>query len=277
MQKNKLIVLIANGVSKTGSMVVDHLTRLGHIVYYGADKAIARSDMNPAAVPLDINLQDDSSVHAAVTKMLKTEGRIDVLLNNINRPLFGALELTDTAQIERCLNEVLVGAVRLQNNIVPIMRSQRQGRIVNVSRHCGDLGAPLTGWQQAIIAAQDALVGALESEVQHDGIMVQTVDVCLFHNQSVRPHQDLDYHLHQSTTPDLWRQFGQAIQASFDGVPEIEHSAAQIVNAVIAPPISRTATDVQPAGPAHCCAKTDDAPGGVLARLFARVRRRYVG
>ena len=68
--KNSLIVLIADGVSKTGSMVVDHLTRLGQIVYYGVDRATERSGMNPAAVPLDINLQDDSSIHAAVTKIL---------------------------------------------------------------------------------------------------------------------------------------------------------------------------------------------------------------
>ncbi|MEK9719359.1 MAG: SDR family NAD(P)-dependent oxidoreductase [Candidatus Puniceispirillum sp.] len=246
MQKSKLIVFIADGLSKTGSLMAAHPTRLGHTVYYGADKASGASGVARAAVPLDINLQDDSSAHAAVTKMLKTEGRIDVLLNNINRPLFGALELTNTVHIERCLNEVLVGAVRLQNNIVPIMQSQRQGRIVNESRHCGDLGVPLTGWQQAVVAAQGAPAVALEAEVQDNGIMVQTVDVCLFHDQSVRPHQDLDYNLHQSTTPDLWRQFGQTIQAAFDGVPETERTAAQIVNAVIAPSMSRTAGKCPP-------------------------------
>jgi NADP-dependent 3-hydroxy acid dehydrogenase YdfG len=228
------VFLIADGVSKVGKIIVQRLSGLGHRVYYGSDAhAIINAGGGMASTSLHLDLGEENSISAGVTRLLKAEGRIDVLVNNVNSPVYGALEVVETNFVERHLNECLVGMVRLQNEILPVMRAQRQGRIVTVVHDCTDLGRSLCGWQQVVSNAQLTLAATLVEEVKGTNITVDVVNSCLNHKHSRRPYDLADADLHNATVPTLWRQFTETVQMSFQAVPDAGDTACQIVDALV--------------------------------------------
>src|SRR2546423_1834821 len=100
-----------------------------------------------AFVPLDV--ADEAAAKAAVDEAVKRFGRIDVLVNNAGYSLLGNFEEMGSADIERQFATNFYGVVYLMRAVLPVMRKQRSGRIINVSslagavgfKHCGAYGA----------------------------------------------------------------------------------------------------------------------------------------
>jgi NAD(P)-dependent dehydrogenase (short-subunit alcohol dehydrogenase family) len=125
-------------------------------------------------VQLDVN--DDRSVKDAIDKIVAEKERIDVLVNNAGYGLFSPIDDITLDQLKEQFETNFFGVVRVTKEVLPIMRKQRKGTIVNVSSVGGRVGAPLNS---AYIASKFALEGLSESmryELKEFGINIVIIE-----------------------------------------------------------------------------------------------------
>ena len=126
--------------------------------------------------PLPLDVTDDASMQSVVKQILAEEGRIDVLVNNAGYGSYGALE--DVPLSEACSQvEVNVfGAARLTQLVLPTMREQRSGTIVNITSMGGKIYTPLGSWYHATKFALEAISDCLRMELEPFGINVVVIE-----------------------------------------------------------------------------------------------------
>lgn len=125
-------------------------------------------------IRLDVN--EDESIRVAIQKIISDSGRIDILINNAGYGMFGPIEEISIEEIKEQFETNFFGTIRLIKAIVPIMRKQRNGTIVNISSMVGRFGVPLNA---AYVSSKFALEGLSESisfELQEFGIKVILVE-----------------------------------------------------------------------------------------------------
>lgn len=118
---------------------------------------------NEAGVKLEIrnlDVQDDNSVHACVSDVLRSHGRIDVLVNNAGAGYLGSLEMTPSDALRQIMDLNFFGVWRVTQAVFPSMRNSRSGRIISVSSIAGLIGLPFS---DAYCAAKFAVEGMMES------------------------------------------------------------------------------------------------------------------
>src|SRR5829696_9452084 len=126
-------------------------------------------------VPLEIlrlDVTDEKSVKEAIERIINEQGRIDVLVNNAGYALLGPLEELSIREIKEQFETNVFGVIRVTKEVLPIMRRQMHGTIVNISSVAGRIGFPLTS---AYVSSKFALEGLSESmayEVEQFGIKV---------------------------------------------------------------------------------------------------------
>ncbi|WP_207496442.1 oxidoreductase [Aridibaculum aurantiacum] len=125
------------------------------------------------AVKLDVTQPADitSSVQQAVEKF----GRIDVLVNNAGIGYFGAIEESEDEEVRRMFEINFFGLANMTKEVLPIMRKQRSGHVVNVSSIGGLVSFPAVGFYNATKYAVDGLSESLAKETAHLGIKVTIV------------------------------------------------------------------------------------------------------
>jgi NAD(P)-dependent dehydrogenase (short-subunit alcohol dehydrogenase family) len=131
-----------------------------------ADKAIA--------IKLDVT--DAKQIEAAVKAAMEKFGRIDVLVNNAGIGYFGALEESEEDEVRRMFEINFWGLVHMTQAVLPIMRAQNAGTIVNISSVAGMKGNPAVSFYNATKFAVEGLSEALQLEVEPFGIRVLAVE-----------------------------------------------------------------------------------------------------
>ena len=126
------------------------------------------------AIKLDVT--DADGVPGAIEQAIAITGRIDVLVNNAGYALVGAVEEADEAQFHRQLETNLFGAWRVTRAVLPQMRKQRSGHILNIASVAGRIGSPGLGCYAASKFALEGLSEALSGEVAPLGIRVTIVE-----------------------------------------------------------------------------------------------------
>lgn len=169
--------LVTGASSGIGEATAVKLHDLGYTVYGAArrvDRLKALADRGVR--PLEMDVTDTESLRAGVKKIIGETGRIDVLVNNAGYGSYGAIE--DVAMNEaRAQFEVNVfGAAELIRLVLPHMRAQRSGTIVNVTSMGGKIYTPLGGWYHGTKFALEALSDCLRLEVKPFGIDVVVVE-----------------------------------------------------------------------------------------------------
>jgi NAD(P)-dependent dehydrogenase (short-subunit alcohol dehydrogenase family) len=169
------VVLITGCSTGIGRDLAQRLTQSGYTVVATARK-VETLDELPAALklPLDVTLSD--SVNQAVACTLQQFGRIDVLINNAGYTMLGALEEVSDEQTQRVFDVNVFGALRMIRAVLPHMRKQRTGRIINISSIAGKLSTPVNGTYSATKFALEALSDALHLELAPFGIRVVLVE-----------------------------------------------------------------------------------------------------
>jgi short-subunit dehydrogenase len=140
-------------------------------------------------IRLDVN--EDESIRIAIQKIISDSGGIDILINNAGYGMFGPIEEISIKEIKEQFETNFFGTIRLIKAIVPIMRKQRNGTIVNISSMVGRFGVPLNA---AYVSSKFALEGLSESisfELEEFGIKVILVEpgviqTDFFHNLKVK-------------------------------------------------------------------------------------------
>lgn len=125
------------------------------------------------AVALDVTKQEE--IDAAVTQILEKFGRIDVLVNNAGIGYFGAIEESEENEVRRMFEINFWGLTHVTKAVLPVMRKQRSGHIINISSIGGLVAFPALGFYNATKFAVTAYSEALAKETVHLGIKVTNV------------------------------------------------------------------------------------------------------
>jgi NAD(P)-dependent dehydrogenase (short-subunit alcohol dehydrogenase family) len=175
-------MLITGCSTGIGLAAARHLASRGDRVYAtarnpegAADLVSARaSDANIRTLPLDVT--SDASVTTAVKAVLDAEGRIDVLVNNAGIGAFGTFEFVDEAVARATFETNFWGVLRVTRAVLPTMRAQGSGIIVNISSVAGKIAGAAMGVYPASKHALEAASEALAREVYPLGIRVAIVE-----------------------------------------------------------------------------------------------------
>jgi len=122
-----------------------------------------------------LDVTDVDSIKKAVQTIVNTEGRIDVLVNNAGMGITGPVEDTPTDEMKKVFNTNFFGAIDVMKAVLPQMRKQGSGSIINVTSIAGYMGLPYRGIYSATKGALDLTVEAIRMEVKEFGIQVTNV------------------------------------------------------------------------------------------------------
>jgi NAD(P)-dependent dehydrogenase (short-subunit alcohol dehydrogenase family) len=168
-------VLITGCSSGIGKSTAARLARSGWDVWATARRPETLAEL-AGCRPLALDVTDEASMRAAVDSVLAESGRIDALVNNAGYSLSGAVESLDVSEIRREFETNVFGLVRLTQLVLPAMREQRAGRIVNIGSMGGKLTFPGGGAYHASKYAVEAFSDALRYEVAGFGVQVVLIE-----------------------------------------------------------------------------------------------------
>ena len=167
-------VLVTGCSSGIGRATAERLAAAGFTVYASARRLDAVEGL-AGCRPLQLDVTDEASMQAAVARIAQDEGAVGVLVNNAGYSQSGAVEGVPPAEAHRQFETNVFGPMRLTQLVLPGMREQRWGRIVNVSSMGGELTFPGGGWYHASKHALEALSDALRFELAGFGIDVVVI------------------------------------------------------------------------------------------------------
>ena len=171
------VALVSGASSGIGKATALRLAALGFTVYAAARRVERMSDLADHGIRVEsLDVTDDGSMVAVVEKIVSEQGRIDVLVNNAGYGSYGAVEDVPIAEARRQFDVNVFGLARLTQLVLPHMRAQRDGYIVNISSMGGKIWEPLGGWYHAAKFAVEGLSDCLRAEVAEFGIKVVVVE-----------------------------------------------------------------------------------------------------
>jgi len=171
-QEQKVIV-ITGTASGIGKAVAKILIEKGHTVYGGdiqVEENLYLNDIGGHALIMDVT--KDDQVNAGVQKVIDEQGHIDVLINNAGYGSFATIENIDIDELQYQFDVNVFGYARLQQAVLPHMRKQRSGLVIEISSVVGEISYPMLGWYAATKHAVEAMADALRQEVAPFGIDV---------------------------------------------------------------------------------------------------------
>lgn len=174
--------MITGASSGIGYHAAVILAKQGHKVYGAARRVELMEPLRElGVVPLRLDITDDASIEACVKTIIETEGRIDVLVNNAGYGYLGAIENVPMTEARRQLEVNLFGLARLTQLVLPHMRAQHFGRIINTSSIAGKGVILFGGWYNVSKFAVEAFSDALRMETKPFGI-----DVCIIEPSAIK-------------------------------------------------------------------------------------------
>jgi NAD(P)-dependent dehydrogenase (short-subunit alcohol dehydrogenase family) len=171
------VALVTGASSGIGEATALRLQAAGYLVYGAArrlDRMNSLSDNGVRVLSMDIT--DEASMVAGVKQILADNNRIDVLVNNAGFGSYGALEDVPMEDARYQFEVNLFGMARLTQLVLPAMREQRSGRIINISSVGGKIYGPMGGWYHATKFAVEGLSDSLRLELAPFGIQVVVVE-----------------------------------------------------------------------------------------------------
>jgi NAD(P)-dependent dehydrogenase (short-subunit alcohol dehydrogenase family) len=175
MSANK--IALVTGVSSGIGRAIANLLAAREFRVFGTTRKPAEADGRAAnfeIIPLDV--RDEESVHRAVRTVLDKAGQIDALVNNAGYALIGALEETSVEEAKQLFDTNLFGILRTSQAVLPVMREQQHGRILNVGSVVGLVPAPYQGIYSASKHALEGLSESLDHETRQFGVRVSVIE-----------------------------------------------------------------------------------------------------
>ena len=173
----KKIILLTGASSGIGYQTAESLAKEGNVVYGAARRIEKMETLKQFGVkPIYLDVTDEESIKSSIDTIIGNEGRIDVLINNAGYGSFGAVEDVEINEARRQFEVNLFGLARLVQLVLPHMRKQKEGRIINVSSMGGRLTTYFGAWYHATKYALEAFSDALRMEVADFGIDVSLIE-----------------------------------------------------------------------------------------------------
>lgn len=175
--KNEKVILITGTSSGIGLDAAQTLARQGHRVWAAARRVELMEPLkNNGVHVLKMDVTDETSMQQGVETVIQAEGRIDVLVNNAGYGYFGAIENVPMTDARRQLEVNVFGLARLTQLVLPYMRKQGSGRIINTSSIAGKMAFYMGGWYNVTKYSVEAFSDALRMEVKPYGIDVVMIE-----------------------------------------------------------------------------------------------------
>jgi len=171
------VALVTGGSSGIGESAARMLLDKGFVVYAVArrvDRMKALADDGIHVFGMDVS--DEESMSSGIQRILDEQGRIDVLVNNAGYGSFGAVEDVPIDEARRQFEVNLFGLARLIQLVLPTMRAQRSGVIINISSIGGHFYEPLGAWYHATKHALEGFSDSLRLELRPHGVDVAIIE-----------------------------------------------------------------------------------------------------
>jgi NAD(P)-dependent dehydrogenase (short-subunit alcohol dehydrogenase family) len=167
-------ILVTGATRGLGRALVNELSRRDHQVVATGRRVEDMADL-PATERLVLDLTDPESIHDAIGAA-GAAGRLDVVINNAAMTVSGPVEAVPANLVEQVLATNVLGPLRVMQAVLPTMREQGSGRILNISSPAGRFAPPLEGVLSASKAALEMLSEAVWFEAGHFGVQVTIVE-----------------------------------------------------------------------------------------------------
>ena len=176
-----------------------------------------------AVLPLQLDVTDRNASFEAVNKAKQHFGQIDVLINNAGFGLFGAIEETSEAEARQQMETNLFGLLWVTQAVLPIMRAQKSGHIIQVSSVLGVATLPVLGLYNASKFAVEGLTETLAAEVKDFGIKVSLIEPngyetdwggsSAVHSQSIDAYDGVKKAFRESSSADIYGKPEATVEA----------------------------------------------------------------
>lgn len=174
--KESRVVLITGASSGIGKSCAELLAKKGFRVYGTSRKASIPPVESEPPFLLKMDVSDEKSVRDAVGFVLATEGRIDILINNAGFGLAGSVEDTSISEAKHQFETNFFGVHRMLKEVLPVMRNQKSGIVINISSIAGIIALPYQPFYSASKFALEGLTEAIWHELRPFGIKVFLVE-----------------------------------------------------------------------------------------------------
>lgn len=167
------VILITGGSSGIGKSIGTFLHQKGYVVYGTSRNP---NQVKDSVFPLlQLDVRDVDSIKAAVSELIKKEGKLDVVINNAGVGITGPLEEIPTQEIKNNFETNFFGPLEVIKAVLPQMRSQQSGLIINITSIAGYMGLPYRSVYSASKGALELITEAIRMEVKPFGIQLTNV------------------------------------------------------------------------------------------------------
>ncbi|MFY7671452.1 SDR family oxidoreductase [Tenacibaculum sp. MEBiC06402] len=167
------VILITGASSGIGKAIAEYLHSNGYIVYGTSRNPKKVKDVTFSMISLDV--LNVASITDAVSEVINNEGRIDVLINNAGRGLMGAMEDIPMDELKAGFNTNFFGPIDVMKKVLPHMRNQKSGLIINITSLAAYSGLPFRSAYSASKGAFELLTESLSMEVKNFGVNVTSI------------------------------------------------------------------------------------------------------
>ncbi|WP_144731657.1 oxidoreductase [Acinetobacter oleivorans] len=227
---NSKVVVITGVSSGIGQVTAEKFAKLGHKVF-GTVRNKVKAQPIEGVEFVEMDVSDEDSVQRAIHFIIEQAGHIDILVNNAGASLIGAVEETSIKEAEALFNTNVFSILRTTQAVLPYMRIQHYGKIINVSSVLGFLPSPYMGLYSATKHAVEGLSESLDHELRQFGIRVSIVQPSF-----TKTNLDKNAPIVSSKIPEYDNERNLATQAvlnQIDHAPQPDGVADTIVKAAL--------------------------------------------
>ena len=167
------VVLITGASSGIGKSIAEYLTDKGMIVYGTSRNPDKASPVNFQMLSLDVT--NTNSISKAIDQLINKEGKLDIVINNAGMGITGPVEETPAQEMRRVFETNFFGAIEVMKTVLPQMRMQQSGLIINITSIAGYMGLPFRGIYSSTKGALELVSEATRMEVKQFGIKVVNI------------------------------------------------------------------------------------------------------
>ncbi|MBL8165484.1 MAG: SDR family NAD(P)-dependent oxidoreductase [Anaerolineae bacterium] len=232
---NRIALITGVSVGGTGLATAVALSKAGWTVYAGARRPETLSDLEGLHL-LKLDVTDEASIQTAIQTIRAHGHSVDVLVNNAAYGEMGTVEEVPIARIRQQFETNVFGLVRMCQLVLPMMRQNGWGRIINVSSMGGEFTTPFAGFYHATKYAVESLSDALRIEVEQFGVDVVVVQPGGINTPLAQ--QTVDAIPSEENSPyaaqlSAFRQFSQQMSSMFDQIAVLPERVAEVIVSAI--------------------------------------------
>jgi NAD(P)-dependent dehydrogenase (short-subunit alcohol dehydrogenase family) len=169
------VAFITGGTSGIGRAICVYLSQKG-ITVYGSGRNVQNGTKLQSFNLVQCDVTSDESVKNAVSYIIAKEGKIDLLVNNAGLGMAGSIEDSEIEEIRNIFNTNVAGTIRTCKAVLPYMRRQKSGLIINISSVGGLMGLPYRGIYSSSKSSVELISEALSMEVMSFGVKVVLIE-----------------------------------------------------------------------------------------------------